>query len=82
MKYLDSFLFLLVIIFFPSTVSANLTADQIAELPLNAKYANRFLEGFAVEDYVPNTYNCLYGAIILVREANYTHLAFEAAREN
>ena len=82
MKYLNSLLFLLLALLFPSDAGANLTAEQIAELPRNAKFANRFLEGFAVEDYVPNTYNCLYGAIVLGREANYTHLAFNAAREN
>ena len=37
-------------------------------------------EGFVVDDFVPNSYDCLLGGHAMVREANYTHQAMINAR--
>ena len=62
--------------------NAYLTAEQEAILPSFMEYLNRAFEGYAVEDFVPNTYNCMVAGVDLYLQANYTHHAFVEARNN
>ena len=62
--------------------NASLTPEMVAELPDTMHLVNRAFEGFAVEDFVPSTYLCIYNGYVMVREGNYTHLAMAAARAN
>ena len=71
MKYLAT---IFLAIFLSRSTVANLTSDQEEEIEGTiVEYANRAFEGFAVEDFVPNTYLCVYSGVSLVREGNYTH---------
>ena len=76
------YLFYAISVFFWQGCNAYLTAEQEALLPGFMEYLNRAFEGYAVEDFVPNTYNCMVSGVDLYLAGNYTHHAFVEARNN
>ena len=55
---------------------------QEESLGYDLQLANRFLEGFVVEDFVPYTYECIYGGHVARREGQYLDAALRAAAAN
>ena len=40
------------------------------------------MEGFVIEDFVPNTYVCIYSGVIMRLEGKYLDKALKAAKKN